>query len=360
MINFPITLKDLPLPPEGKTGWPWTEEFLPLAEKMPDGSAWPRITIVSPSYNQGHLIEETIRSILLQGYPNLEYIIVDGGSTDQTSEVIQKYQKYITYWVNHKPTTENEAVHKVNQGFKKSTGEICGYLNTDDLYLPGTLKFVAEHFVQHPHHDFICAQTTFIDGESKPIKGFEELFMVEINHITMTEECHIAQQSTFFRANTFEKIGYFNENFIYCFDYEFWLRAFIAGLNFEASRQVISKYRLHTTNKTTTAYSLGKFDRDFVNIYQSYLSNKELKPLYRKGIYRGLAKASCLLFVHLESSQNIHTARRAFLQIILQRPGILLVSSIWPTLIVATIPIQVRELWRKIKHSRSKLVSSLG
>ena len=93
------SLSELPPPPRGKQGWPWTEETPRLPETMPDGQPWPRVSIVTPSYNQGRFIEETIRSVLLQGYPVLEYIIIDGGSTDVAVDIIKKHEQWLTYCV---------------------------------------------------------------------------------------------------------------------------------------------------------------------------------------------------------------------------------------------------------------------
>ena len=346
LVNTALTLKDLPPAPEGKTGWTWTEQTEPLPHRMADGSDWPLISIVTPSYNQGEFIEETIRSVLLQGYPNLEYIIIDGGSNDNSVEIIRKYEKFLAYWVSEQDEGQS---HAINKGFKMLTGEIVAFLNSDDLYMPNALEFVSQYLIQNPKYDFICAQTKFIDTNSKPTNGFESLFMVPINHITKKEEIQVAQPSTFFYSSVFQKIGFLNQNLKYCFDYEFWLRAFLAGLNFGASEKIISLFRLHNDSKTMTAYSRGEFDRDFINIYQSFLAIKTLDPLYKQGLRRGLAKAICLFFIHLEDSRNIHEARHALWGIILSNPGVLLTFSIWRTLVVSVAPVSLRIIWRRIK-----------
>ena len=137
------TLAELPPPPAGKTGWPWTVESPQLPDTMPDGKPWPRISIVTPSYNQGQFIEETIRSALLQGYPHLEYIIIDGGSTDDSVGVIKKYQPWLAYWVSEEDRGQS---HAINKGFERATGGIMNWINSDDFLAVDALREVAVAF----------------------------------------------------------------------------------------------------------------------------------------------------------------------------------------------------------------------
>lgn len=135
------SIAELPPPPQGESGWPWTLESVQLADRMPDGKAWPRISIVTPSFNQGRYIEETIRSVLLQGYPNLEYVIMDGGSTDGSVDIIRKYEPWLKFWVSEK---DGGQVPAINKGFSMSTGDWLNWINSDDALALGALAAVAQ------------------------------------------------------------------------------------------------------------------------------------------------------------------------------------------------------------------------
>jgi glycosyltransferase involved in cell wall biosynthesis len=130
-------LAELPSPPAGKTGWPWTVETPQLPAARPDGTPWPRISIVTPSYNQGQFIEETIRSVLLQGYPDLEYIVIDGGSTDGAIDIIRKYAPWLAYWTSER---DDGQVGAINAGMSQASGSLLNWINSDDLLLPRALE----------------------------------------------------------------------------------------------------------------------------------------------------------------------------------------------------------------------------
>jgi glycosyltransferase involved in cell wall biosynthesis len=141
------SLFELPPPPHGYTGWPWTAEAKHLPDLKPNGDAWPLISVITPSYNQAEYLEATIRSILLQGYPNLEYMVMDGGSTDGSVDIIQKYAPWLTYWQSQPDGGQYKAIQT---GFERSTGDVMAWLNSDDLYFPWTLGVIGELFSTFP------------------------------------------------------------------------------------------------------------------------------------------------------------------------------------------------------------------
>jgi glycosyltransferase involved in cell wall biosynthesis len=150
--------------PKGRTRWPWTEKSSPLSAAMLDGSAWPRISIVTPSYNQGQFLEETIRSFLLQNYPNYEYFVMDGGSQDQSVGIIKKYQSRISYWVSQPDHGQAGAIEK---GFALSSGDILAYINSDDFYIPNAFAPIANAFQRHRDVDWLIGQSIVVDETSR-------------------------------------------------------------------------------------------------------------------------------------------------------------------------------------------------
>jgi len=237
------TLAELPPPPPDKTGWPWTEETPSLPETMPDGSPWPRISIVTPSYNQGQFIEETIRSVLLQGYPNLEYIIMDGGSTDNSVEIIKKYEPWLAYWVSEKDRGQS---HAINKGFEKSTGEIMAWINSDDYYVSGAFTHVAS--IMHETETYWVAgrcYTIKLDGSlehgrHKPEEKIESWFIDPL----------YSQPSVFWKRYLWENSNFINETLHCSFDYDLWMQFSKKQLFPLWSDEYFAYFRLHPGSKT--------------------------------------------------------------------------------------------------------------
>jgi len=213
------TVNELPVPPAGRTGWPWTEETPQAPDTVPDGHPWPRFSIVTPSLNQGEFIEETIRSVLLQGYPNLEYIIIDGGSTDNSVEIIKKYEPWLAYWVSE---PDRGQAHAINKGFGKSSGEMLGWLNADDCLLPASLTKVAEVAEVH------LSAGAFVGGvylrDSDGI--FREAHPRGLNYDDLIDWSSngFCQPSCFFRRWAWETCGPLDESLDLVFDFGLWLK----------------------------------------------------------------------------------------------------------------------------------------
>lgn len=217
------TLTELPPPPPGRTGWPWTEESQQLAEMMPAGHPWPRISIVTPSYNQGQFIEETIRSVLLQGYPNLEYIIMDGGSTDESVEIIRKYETWLTYWVSRPDKGQTDAI---NQGFACASGEILAWLNSDDTYLPAVLQEAVNALDDHPETAMVYGKSKGTDPVGRQLQVIGWPFDWEAMLTTLNT---VPQPSAFIRQQYAAQAGPLNLDYYYVMDWDYWLRLGLLG-----------------------------------------------------------------------------------------------------------------------------------
>lgn len=245
------TLAELPPPPPGKTGWPWTEETEQLPDRMPDGQDWPKISVVTPSYNQGQFIEETIRSVLLQGYPNLEYTIIDGGSTDETVEIIKKYQGFLSCWVSEKDNGQADAL---NKGFAVSTGSICAYLNSDDLLLPGALFAVADYAIKHPQAQWYAS--TCLCGESLDSSKHWKPGIISFPSFVVNQA--IAQQGVFWRDTAKEK-PWFDASRKMRMDHKFFAEIYLRCSAPSVIDATTSFFRQHSDSKT---YNFKALDRE--------------------------------------------------------------------------------------------------
>ena len=210
------TPTDLTSPLSGRVGWPWTEESRHLPETMPDGSSWPRVSIVTPSYNQGQSIEETIRSVLLQGYPNLEYIIVDGGSTDGSVEMIRQYEPWLANWVSEPDEGQSDAI---NKGFRRATGEVQAWLNSDDIYLPGAVRAAVEFLADYPRVALVHGGAIYLSDSGMISRGRGRVF-----DPSRPCETIIPQPAAFFRKSAFEAVGGLDLSLHYRMDLDLWIR----------------------------------------------------------------------------------------------------------------------------------------
>lgn len=245
LITKHVTLSELPSPPPGKVGWPWTEVYTPLPSSKPDGFLWPRISVVTPSFNQKQFIEETIRSVLLQGYPNLEYIINDGGSTDGSVEIIRKYEPWLSYWVSE---PDGGQVNAIEKGWRHSTGEIVAYLNSDDTYLSNTVANAAHILIEHPDAVAICGGELVVDENGIVIA---ERTVSSVTLGSLLRLNFVPQPSVFVRRATLEQAGGLDLNFQTAFDFELWTRLAQSGV-FYCIPDVFATTRWHSSAKTFT------------------------------------------------------------------------------------------------------------
>ncbi len=222
-----------------------------------------RISIITPSYNQGNFIEETILSVINQDYDNLEFIIIDGGSTDNTVDVIKKYGQYITYWVSEKDSGQSEAI---NKGLKVCTGDIINWLNSDDLLVPGALKKIAGYFNQHPEAIMVHGRVEYFGDQSYYSSNLSSKNLRDryAAHICMP------QPACFFKRKLIQEQGLLDETLQFSMDTDLYVRA---GLNYPIVQvnDVFAKFRLHGGSKSVSSFNIN-FLNDNRKIFSKVLS----------------------------------------------------------------------------------------
>jgi glycosyltransferase involved in cell wall biosynthesis len=245
-----VGLGELPEPPKGKTGWPWTEASSGLPARSPEGDPWPLVSIITPSFNQGQFLEETIRSILLQGYPDLEYFILDGGSTDGSVEIIKKYSPWISYWVSEPDNGQSEAI---NRGLKMASGVFTTWINSDDMLFKNAF---AEHasrigFDSSLVYVGICAHT----DEAGKVVSMHRARVHSLKDLLWLPQVwrkggNIVQPEVLFPRKLALDVGCLTPDNHSCMDYELWGKFFLAGAKFKYTDVPFGMHRRHADQKS--------------------------------------------------------------------------------------------------------------
>ncbi len=280
MNSIPVaSLDELPPPPPGCEGWPWTQQSDPLSDCTPDGSDWPSISVVMPSLNQAEYLEEAIRSVLLQGYPNLEFVIRDGGSSDGSVEIIRKYERWISHWVSQPDGGQSAAI---NAGFDETSGEIFNWLCSDDILYPGALRTVGEAFASDPSADVVCGSTWIADRSDPAMSRLFEADWYRISRMPFRNSC--PQQSCFWRRALVGRPALVDDKLHYCMDYELWCYLLSRTKRWRVLPDTLAEFRMYGENKTSDAGS-AKLD-ELEEVYRRY--RDERVPLtwwYRHWLY---------------------------------------------------------------------------
>lgn len=226
-------------------------------------TAPPRLSIITPSYNQAAYLEKTIQSVLDQKYPNLEYLIIDGGSTDGSVDIIRKYEKHLAFWVSEKDSGQCDAI---NKGLRKATGDIWAYLNSDDYYLPGAFDAVIKAFVENPAVKWVTGSGRYVDDS-----GAEVRLLVPAPFTTRADALIrwkgprypvSVQVANFMRREVIDACGYFDESLHYCMDFDFSLRLVFDGVLPMILPMVLANALLHQQSKTVAFGTHGAFARE--------------------------------------------------------------------------------------------------
>ena len=234
--------------PKCKTGFPWTVSSSDTPPQYAD-KILPKISIITPSFNQGGFIEETICSVLLQNYPNLEFIIIDGGSIDETVEILKKYDKWLYYWVSEPDKGQSDAI---NKGLERATGTFFNWLNSDDLLAPNALWAIAETILSAPMSTALVGHLGYFDAQKQLKQTFRmPIFPNEIEKTLFFGG--MAQPALFWHTETVRALKNVDKRLHYCMDLELWCRYLttFGTQNITQINAVLAHFRIHEAAKSS-------------------------------------------------------------------------------------------------------------
>lgn len=247
----------------------------------------PLVTIITPSYNQGDFIGETIDSVMSQTYKAIQHLVIDGGSDDHTLEVLNHYKQKINYISE----PDGGQAHAVNKGIQMASGEIIGWLNSDDLYFPNAIKEAVNVFRMNPAVDMVYGEADHVNIQGKYIEKYPTK-PVKSKH-DMADKCYICQPAVFVRRSVFDKIGNLNENLHYCMDYELWLRI-LDKCSVQHVQSLWAKSRMYEQNKTLSKRK--EVHEEAISVLKKELDYVPINWIY--GYYKHRQNASLMEFIN--------------------------------------------------------------
>jgi glycosyltransferase involved in cell wall biosynthesis len=240
----------------------------------------PKITIITPSFNQASYLEETIKSVVGQKYSNLEYIIKDGDSTDGSVEIIKKYAyryKNIIKWTSNKDKGQVDAI---NWGISRSSGDIIAYINSDDYYLPGSFRKVVEYFKKNKKKDWVIGNCRVTQPNLKWTFTLKRYWPIQNDRRLLLIYNTINQPSVFLKNSMVKKVGKFNSNYNYAFDYDYWLRCTQFSLPGKLNED-LAVFRVHSQSKGSMTFE-NQFNEDY-EVVRGYTNNLMILSLHKLG-----------------------------------------------------------------------------
>ncbi len=288
------TIEQLPAPSYGRVGWPWDHDSTRLPASMPDGRPWPRISVITPSYNQGEYIEETIRSVLLQGYPNYEYLVIDGGSTDGSQDIIAKYDQWLAYCVSEPDRGQADAI---NKGLALITGGIWNWLNSDDVLCPGAFQAIGSAHTENPKALIVGNVEEFWDtspsGTVFKQGGINFKNMVEFWY----GRARWHQPGIFSPVSFVTDIGVLDETLHYALDYDLFCRISSVGQPIYLNR-ILARARAHKDSKTVTnGHKFALQNAQVSSRYWSKIPNIDVPSYIRSGAALSFRQGCRWLFI---------------------------------------------------------------